>query len=52
MNMENGRCGMLCDFCIEVMIMLSRNWGVTYGTANVVLFVILMPNILSVAKVI
>ena len=28
------------------MIMLSRNWGVTYGTANVVLFVILIPLVM------
>ena len=37
---------LICNACIEVMIMLSRNLGVTYGTANVVLFVILMPLII------
>ena len=38
---------LFCNACIEVMIMLSRNLGVTYGTANVVLFVILMPLIIG-----
>ena len=33
----------ICNFCIAVMTALANNWGVTYGTANVVLFVILMP---------
>lgn len=37
---------LFCNACIEVMIMLSRNWGVTYGTANVVLFVILIPLVM------
>lgn len=38
---------LICNACIEVMIMLSMNLGVTYGTANVVLFVILMPLIIG-----
>lgn len=37
---------LIFNACIDVMIMLSRNLGVTYGTANVVLFVILMPLII------
>lgn len=35
-----------CNLCIAVMTVLANNWGVTYGTANVVLFVILMPLII------
>lgn len=35
-----------CNFCIAVMTALAKSWGVTYGTANVVLFVILMPLII------
>lgn len=37
---------LFCNFCIAVMTVLANNWGVTYGTANVVLFVILMPLII------
>lgn len=36
----------VCNFCIAVMTSLAKSWGVTYGTANVVLFVILMPLII------
>ena len=36
----------VCNFCIAVMTALAKSWGVTYGTANVVLFVILMPLII------
>lgn len=35
-----------CNLCIAVMTALAKSWGVTYGTANVVLFVILMPLII------
>lgn len=35
-----------CNLCIAVMTTLAKSWGVTYGTANVVLFVILMPLII------
>ena len=38
---------LFCNFCIAVMTVLANNWGVTYGTANVVLFVILMPLIIG-----
>lgn len=37
---------LFCNLCIAVMTVLANNWGVTYGTANVVLFVILMPLII------
>lgn len=37
---------LFCNLCIAVMTALAKNWGVTYGTANVVLFVILMPLII------
>lgn len=37
---------LFCNLCIAVMMALANNWGVTYGTANVVLFVILMPLII------
>lgn len=36
----------VCNLCIAVMTALAKSWGVTYGTANVVLFVILMPLII------
>lgn len=36
-----------CNFCIAVMTVLAKSWGVTYGTANVVLLVILMPLIIG-----
>lgn len=35
-----------CNLCIAVMTALAKSWGVTYGTANVVLFVILMPLVI------
>ena len=35
-----------CNLCIAVMNTLAKSWDVTYGTANVVLFVILMPLII------
>lgn len=38
---------LFCNLCIAVMTVLANNWGVTYGTANVVLFVILMPLIIG-----
>lgn len=38
---------LLCNLCIAVMTALAKSWGVTYGTANVVLFVILMPLIID-----
>lgn len=38
---------LFCNFCIAVMTVLANNWGVTYGTANVALFVILMPLIIG-----
>ena len=34
-------------FGIAVMTAVAKSWGVTYGTANVVLFVILMPLIIG-----
>lgn len=37
---------LFCNLCIAVMTVLANNWGVTYGTVNVVLFVILMPLII------
>lgn len=37
---------LFCNLCIAVMTVLANNWGVTYGTANVVFFVILMPLII------
>lgn len=37
---------LFCNLCIAVMTALAKSWGVTYGTANVVLFVILMPLII------
>lgn len=36
----------ICNFCIAVMITLAKNLGMTYGAANVWLFVILMPLII------
>lgn len=36
----------ICNFCIAVMSTLAKNLGMTYGAANVWLFVILMPLII------